>query len=571
MTRNIIFLVLPFFLLMILPPPCFAAASGTDRIVTETLDSLANSVGIISLETNTVREAGPRRLKVALFDNGTVGFQAALGVTLPRSTVLHANPIPYPPNYVEDGHGTKMAEVFSNLLDRTGAKYDLHVFRAYGYSNLKAAVETAIREKFDLVLYPQVWEYGGNDDGKGFINALVSQATAKGITWVNATGNFAQNLYRTKVEPSVGTWAKLATRSQSVRIRCVKNEENENGKCRLRLVLAWNSFSDDINKGTDKDLDLFLMDGASKQIASGEKVQVLAPTPGKTNESTFPREVIEDVEIKPGVYHVRVKIKSANFSSDVDKLRITASGDFIDMLDRTEGETLMAPADNPSVIAIGAADTKKSSFNRSQFQPDRALSLIETEDGGSFKGSSQASAAYAARIALELTHRSDLYRDAILQIVRGGEPRITKKPAADKVVVAPPAAPRPAPPAPAPAPAPEVKVSTRDLVPVHPTKSSCFEFAVLTVPGRNIWKMLGEGVVVDTTTGVKVFINEDPFVRAERLGITVSGQTGDDRSQIFVGDMTGFYATSRANRKSLPRDAVEFVQAPSNASYCPMR
>ena len=52
----------------------------------------------------------------------------------------------------------------------------------------KDAVETVAHENFDLVLYAQNWEFGGNGDSKGFINALVNQATQAGVIWMQVSG-----------------------------------------------------------------------------------------------------------------------------------------------------------------------------------------------------------------------------------------------------------------------------------------------------------------------------------------------------------------------------------------------
>jgi hypothetical protein len=80
------------------------------------------------------------------------------------------------------------------------------------------------------------------------------------------------------------------------------------------------------------------------------------------------------------------------------------------------------------------------------------------------------------------------------------------------------------------------------------------------------------GIVVDTVTGPKVFVDENPFAIAARLGIPVQLQNADrSAGSILVADSTGLYATSLNQRASLAADTVEFVRAPQGARLCRLR
>ncbi|CAN5638337.1 hypothetical protein BH10BDE1_BH10BDE1_11100 [soil metagenome] len=526
--------------------PAFSAG----EIKPGSLDSLANAVGLSSPAIPD--RAKLRPLKIAILDNGFSGFVAALGNTIPSGTQLRKGPIAVDPK-TEEGHGLKIAEIFSNLMDRTEVQYDLHLFQAFGYSNLQSAIDTAIIEKFDLILYSQVWEYGGNGDGQGFINALVSNATSKGITWVNASGNFGKSTYRAAISRKTDDWAALPGPNNSVQIRCAKNE---GGVCHLRVVLTWNSFSNDVNAGTDKDLDLVLTDDILTVVQTAGLKQKTSVRAGETGVSLYPREIVE-ADVKPGLYYIRAKMRSQNFTS-TDELRITSSGDFTEMINRTEGETLLAPADNSSVITIGAFDSDMSGLSRKLLRPDlSAISLIETDDGAQFKGSSNSAAAYAARIAFEISKHTSvdrpyLDRAAILQVARGGSAR-------------------PLPPVASPPPAPSQPAAnaSRGLA---STTGACYVYIALPLTTPEAHKMLRDGgSAVATVTGNKVFIEENPFVRAARLGIPVNGLTQGLSNVILAADVSGFFAVPLSRRKDLGRDAVEFVQAPQGASYCPIR
>lgn len=539
MTHNII-AVLALVLILFSAPQTRAETPTDLTIVPESLDALAQAVGIEASENEG------RKVKIAIFDNGFLGLKAARGVTVPRSTVLRKMPLPLDPKVPETVHGLKMAEILTNLADRADLRYELHLFTVNGYTNFAAAISTVIKEKFDLVSFSEVWEYGGNDDGRGFFNQLVSKATASGVTWVNAAGNFGKSTFRQPVEKMADDWAFAAgpggqpNPNNAIQIRCHKNE---GGVCHLRLVLAWNSFSDDVNVGTDKDLDLVLSDDTLKIIATSGLIQKKSIQPNDKDASLYPREIIH-ATVKPGIYYARVKIRSSNFSKAHDEFRVTSSGAFTEMLNPTHGDSMLNPADNPSVITVGASDASLTSFSRRLQRPDvSAVSTVKTVGGTVFEGSSNAGAAYAARIAVELSRRGPLSREAILQILRGGTVR----------------------------PNPRSNSPRTSGSDIRPTGNSCYVFQTTTLVARHVRAMLRQGgVVVETTAGIKVFIDEDPFDRARRLGYQIADQhiVG---FPIFVADASGFYAASPSQRAQLGSDTLEFVRTPPDARFCSLR
>jgi hypothetical protein len=259
---------------------------------------------------------------------------------------------------------------------------------------LKAAVQTVVDEDFDIVLYSQVWEYGGNGDGMGFINSLVNQATSNGVIWINAAGNFGNATYFAPIQILADEWSFLPSPNNGVRVRC---RENKTDKCNLRAVLSWNDFKNEPEIGTTKDLDLVLSDDTMKVIRSGGLEQVA--TGGAPGTSLYPREIVE-AELKPGLYELRVKARSKNFAKSVDNLRIVTSGDYLEQIDVTTAfETLLAPADNLTVITVGANDSEKSSASARMGKPEVSFeSVVQLKNGDSFKGSSN-SAAMAAALA----------------------------------------------------------------------------------------------------------------------------------------------------------------------------
>ena len=150
-----------------------------------------------------------------------------------------------------------MAELLYGVLTDDGKASafepaEFHLYNTYGFSNLQAAVNDVIARKIDLVLYAQNWEYGGNLDGHGFIDAVVGEATQAGILWINSTGDFGETTFNSPVRAGADGWASLPDPNQSVEIRCNQDPQNPQAKCPLRLVLSWNDFKDDPNAGTAK-------------------------------------------------------------------------------------------------------------------------------------------------------------------------------------------------------------------------------------------------------------------------------------------------------------------------------
>ncbi len=363
------------------------------------------------------------KLKIAVFDNGFKGYENDVNKTLPKDTIYHkGKPSEADKNENSTYHGLLMAQILSLIVKNsvTEPNYELHLFFVYGHTKLADAVETVIKDDFDLVLYSQVWEWGGTGDGKGFINTLVNKATTAGIVWINAAGNFGT---RTR-------WAKIDGKTEGTEEYVVfqnKKGKAEDGatitcrppsgktQCNLSLVLAWNDFKEDIETGTDKDLDLVLLDSKKTQVGIGDHNQVLVQDLANKNSSMIPRELIEQ-KIEKGTYTARVKLKSKNFSASQDRLRLTADGEGIELAEFTRGESVLPPADNSTVITIGASDSADSSSNTKLGKPELSLkSVIRLKDGSNPYSTSTAAAMAAGVATLHLAVDTDRSREDVLK------------------------------------------------------------------------------------------------------------------------------------------------------------
>ena len=320
-----------------------ASASQSGSHLSTPFRNLDEVARLLNIDAYSDYKPRSTSVKIAILDNGFRYVAKEIGKTLPENTVYHPGSIPVDPA-TEESHGLFMAQIVSGLLARTAhgsLPYQMHLYSAFGYTNFKEAIDAAVADHVDIILYSQVWEYGGNGDGHGFINAAVSKAVASGIIWINASGNFNDGMFRSSIERAPDDWVKLPAPNNSVRVRCLHHPRNsedaaDKGKkaeastdeCQLRVVLSWNDFHDDVNEGTDKDLDLVLTDDTMNVIETSALVQVKSNPDDMPGRSLYPREIIE-AKVAPGLYNVRVKMRSQNFAKAHDQLRITVSGDLV--------------------------------------------------------------------------------------------------------------------------------------------------------------------------------------------------------------------------------------------------
>ncbi|OQW50721.1 MAG: hypothetical protein A4S09_11230 [Proteobacteria bacterium SG_bin7] len=470
-----------------------------------------------------------REVKIAILDNGFRGYENEISVTLPPSTKYHKGPLA--PEGEEESHGLVMAQLVTALMtnDFTTEKipYSLHLLSAAGYTNLAAAVKTVVEEKYDVVLYAQTWEYGGNFDGRGFINTLVNKAIEKGDTlWINAAGNFGLNSFNFAIQFAEDSWVHFPNKGYALHVRC---ETNLAGRCPLRAVLSWSDFSDDVETGTEKDLDFYLQDESGKTVGKSELQQKKEISEKEKNQeqiSKYPREVIE-ADVKSGIYFLRVKAKTRNFSSR-DRLRVTVSGNGVSLLQRDIDESLPIPADNSRVVTVGASDSDISSRSKTLDKPDIfAPSRITIENYLQVQGTSMSAAIVAAGAAILKSVYADMTMEKFLKFTRNhgliGAPQI-----GNGLALA--------------------------VLQFAPTGPGCF------IPVGSF--QLQGAVVVMTSVGQKVFVFYDPIK-------LLNGKTRHRPEDMIVYGPRGYELQPRLMQLQLQmQNQIEVVQVPNGQVIC---
>ena len=381
-----------------------------------------------------------QNIKIAILDNGFDGIEKSKGNTLPHDIFIDYG-IYNPP--LKTNHGTKLAEIVYALC--TGYPFytpqilgpKLYLFNTNGFGNFKYAIQKAIEYKVDIILYSQVWEYGGNLDGKGFVNAEVNKAIESGILWINAVGNFEKSLF---ISPIIfeqfASWDNTHNRTKSVtaiklpyqnkylRFQLNSDENNNANSQNVKIVLAWNDFQDDINLNHTHfiDLDLYLEDSLGNIIEYSNNIQTNAHYKSIQEDSKFsfyPKEIIK-TSLYPGIYYLRVVAKNNNFNYKNKYFWITMNAYKSEFLDITDNVfPVLIPADNLRVISVGASDVDRSSFGfvigTRHSKPELYVnSVIKYNDDIEFKGSSSSAAIVAAKIALMLNAFGKISKEQVL-------------------------------------------------------------------------------------------------------------------------------------------------------------
>jgi hypothetical protein len=391
--------------------------SGLPPIPQAQLTNLKEILEAIGSRPTSNTGATQKRIQIAILDNGFTGAEQEIGKTLPLDTEL----IPGKKNPPQDTlHGTRMAQTIYAVA--TGKEVNdekligpkLYLLNANGYSNFDAAVNTAIEKNVDIILYSQVWEYGGNIDGSGFINSIVNRAVDRGITWVNAAGNYGLANYSTYARTDLSGKNLILPHMQRY-IRVVVPSE----KTQVKFVLSWNDFSDDMTYRTAIDLDMQVVDRRGVELAKTELIQDGKEHFNDPSYTDHAREILR-VDLDPGIYYLAVTTKNQVLSPQL-KLRITADGYGVRFIDSSRNDSVLVPADNPKVVTVGAYDAPFSSEKRwlagSYGKPDVwTVSRTVFSDGMDVRGTSTAAAVFAGALVLHAANGHsikpiDVFRD----------------------------------------------------------------------------------------------------------------------------------------------------------------
>ncbi len=296
----------------------------------------------------------------------------------------------------EHNHGGMMAQTVWAMTGNNPLGPKFILMNVSNPINLGDAVAASMAMGVDIIVNSQNFEYGGDFNGLGFLNAKVNEATASGILWLNAAGNYHGSVIN-------GTYS--VSMKHKLRV-------NQDGAV-AEFALAWNGTKDQQELGTDRDLDLIVtnskgelvqavtlkdgtttyeMDNRRQVLTKQAKAAVPPPTPdGETPPVVVPPIVVENGDARKtalhpyerftlkldrndprdpnDVYTMRV-VKHGGLFNATDTYRITVQyrGDknavmdgngrpvepiALDPREVAQNREIMVPADNPNVVTVG--------------------------------------------------------------------------------------------------------------------------------------------------------------------------------------------------------------------------
>ncbi len=398
--------------------------------------------------------AGVESLKVAVLDIGFDGVGTGRPY-LPENAELIEH---YDPEFVRqhglgdpkftkgfeplNRHGRVMAQIVWAVTGSLPGGPKFYLLNANGPTMLRRAVRFAIDHKVDLILFSNSFEGGGNGDGRGPIDRIVADALAADILWINAAGNYGRRVYNGPVRLLPDGYLRLRTGSDVAALR-FRSRVDENT---VSITLTWDDYREEEDAGTDKDLDLFVEDGAGRRIGSSEKVQISGNQPAAANESRNPRERVILTNLPANTelasdpeytYRIRVRAKRGAFTG-LDRIRILATAtrdsyfplngdtprEAFEFLDASGEGELFPPADHPLVLTVGDSDPSSSigpTADR-RVKPDVILedSRAFLSDGEVTAGSSDAAAYVAGAVVVLKAVAPSLRPGDLLRIAQQG-------------------------------------------------------------------------------------------------------------------------------------------------------
>lgn len=366
---------------------------------------------------------------VAILDNGFMGLELAQGNTLPPGLYKEA---PIEGTEAQTPHGTKLAELVYSVAtgktfyDRTVAAPEIRLYVTNGpYRNLENAIDKLVAYKTQnpsrtvIALYSQIWEYGGNLNGTGYINELVNRANAAGIVWINAAGNLGKGTYFGKVDYDQNTREmKFPKDTKYLKFKTQMPVTN------VKIVLGWQDFTNSYYfYYTKQDLDLVLENDKGKEIGRAELIQDGKDHGGAKGYSRHAREVMQ-VTLIPGTYRIRVIARSSNFDAN-SSFWVTTNGPGVEMEESNGHKVVFMPADNPRVFTVGAFDVDYGnavvSDDGKVTKPDfMTWSMIQYANGAVVAGTSTAAAVAAGTFALYRSAYGNFTADRMRQLLDGG-------------------------------------------------------------------------------------------------------------------------------------------------------
>ena len=271
-----------------------------------------------------------RGVKVAILDAGFLGYQDALGTSLPANLTARSFRADRAIGGSTD-HGLRAAEIVHSLAP--GAQLYLVSFSTI--TEMSAAVDYLIAQRVDIVSFSIGYIHNGPGDGTGSVDAIVSRATDRGIAWAAASGNWAQQHW-------AGTF-RDDNRDAVNEFRQGVQQITHHffGGDLITLSLLW---EDQWGRAcADYDIELFAPSGALVRAS-----RVLQECSGN------PVEALQVLATETGSYAARIVRGNSAAPRRLDLFLVGSPDRGQSVSIPVPGGSLGAPADHAAVLSVGA-------------------------------------------------------------------------------------------------------------------------------------------------------------------------------------------------------------------------
>jgi subtilisin family serine protease len=267
-------------------------------------------------------------VKVAVFDGGFAGLaeRQAAG-DLPANVVTLD--LCGGKRATETAHGTAVAEIVHEMAPEA----ELHLVCVGSEVDLAAAVTYAKSQRIPVINHSMGWEGPFRNDGSGAVGAIVADARANGILWVNSAGNGAETHWMGTYSPigNLHAWSP----SGDVGNTFVWPDGSE-----ICGFLKWDEWPAGVS---DFDLGLFLS-GSNMLLASSEEEQGEGggepPFEAVCAEQSSGADLTVFWAIRGYSVRSNPRIDLVSWSPPLE--HVVAAG------------SIAAPASSPSALAVGA-------------------------------------------------------------------------------------------------------------------------------------------------------------------------------------------------------------------------
>jgi pSer/pThr/pTyr-binding forkhead associated (FHA) protein/subtilisin family serine protease len=267
-------------------------------------------------------------IRVGVLDLGFDGYRDLLGTELPSQVVARSFVYGEEPDSSGEIHGTACAEIVHEMAP--GAELLLAYYDGTIVSEGQA-VDWLLQQGAQIISH-SAGSILGPMDGTGEDAELVDEVAAKGVLWVNASGNEAEEHYRGVFTDSDGDGLhEFPDGQQELTIWPYSSQ--------MTIVLNWDDWED-----VKEDLDLILYDSAGKLVASVEDVQ-----DGSPGQMAAEGLVISDVT--DDLYFIAIKAYDTARAVVMDLYTLGAEVEF-----PVKEHSLSTPADARGSLSVGATE-----------------------------------------------------------------------------------------------------------------------------------------------------------------------------------------------------------------------